>query len=82
MSQTTIIHTLDPIDGGLSITASIVSPCSVTCGVGIEIVQHECNNPAPAHGGFPCDIADLQEVQRVCTQAPCPGEYYKIATAF
>ncbi|XP_057313082.1 SCO-spondin-like isoform X2 [Hydractinia symbiolongicarpus] len=34
------------------------SPCSVTCGNGTKNKNRSCDNPAPAHGGYPCTLTN------------------------
>ncbi|XP_030639761.1 properdin [Chanos chanos] len=52
------------------------SPCSVTCGVGLETKTRECNSPPPKHGGQPCQGNGIKK--DICnTKEPCPvdGEW-------
>ena len=58
------------VQGGWS-SWSVLTPCSVTCGNGTEILSRTCTNPEPKHGGEFCQ-GDTQKRQ-VCTQKPCPG---------
>ncbi|XP_068740832.1 A disintegrin and metalloproteinase with thrombospondin motifs adt-1-like isoform X4 [Montipora capricornis] len=58
-----------PVQGGWS-SWSVLTPCSVTCGNGTEILSRTCTNPEPKHGGEFCQ-GDTQKRQ-VCTQKPCP----------
>lgn len=58
-----------PVQGGWS-SWSVLTPCSVTCGNGTEILSRTCTNPEPRHGGEFCQ-GDTQKRQ-VCTQKPCP----------
>lgn len=44
-------------------------PCSVTCGVGLQLSNRRCDNPAPRYGGRPCDG---QSTQSSICQSPCP----------
>ena len=52
---------------------SAYGTCSATCGGGQQSRTRQCNNPAPAHGGDPCD--GLDEESQNCNEDPCPGEY-------
>ncbi|XP_075873317.1 semaphorin-5B-like isoform X2 [Nelusetta ayraudi] len=47
------------------------SPCSSSCGIGFEVRQRSCNNPAPRHGGRVC-VGQSRE-ERLCNEKkPCP----------
>ncbi|KAL6456161.1 hypothetical protein MHYP_G00360120 [Metynnis hypsauchen] len=47
------------------------SPCSTSCGVGFEVRQRSCNNPAPRHGGRVC-VGQARE-ERLCNEnTACP----------
>uniref|UniRef100_A0A3Q2CT39 Hemicentin-1 n=1 Tax=Cyprinodon variegatus TaxID=28743 RepID=A0A3Q2CT39_CYPVA len=46
------------------------SPCSETCGKGIQSRIRLCNNPPPAFDGTQCEGTDTQS--RVCKERPCP----------
>ncbi|XP_053341492.1 hemicentin-1 [Clarias gariepinus] len=46
------------------------SPCSETCGKGMQTRIRLCNNPPPSFGGPPCSGADTQT--QVCTERNCP----------
>ncbi|GAA6099393.1 hemicentin-1 isoform X2 [Tachysurus ichikawai] len=46
------------------------SPCSETCGKGIQTRIRLCNNPPPSFGGPTCSGADTQT--QVCTERNCP----------
>lgn len=50
---------------------SEVSECSVTCGGGVQKMERSCNNPAPLHGGKPCE-GDKTQTQK-CNEQACPG---------
>ncbi|KAJ7389347.1 hypothetical protein OS493_032204 [Desmophyllum pertusum] len=58
-----------PIHGGWS-NWSVSTPCSVTCGSGVEILSRTCTNPAPKRGGTACTGAPQKE--QACTKKPCP----------
>ena len=47
------------------------SECSVTCGGGVQTMERSCNNPAPLHGGKPCE-GDKTQKQK-CNERACPG---------
>uniref|UniRef100_A0A672IER4 Semaphorin-2A n=1 Tax=Salarias fasciatus TaxID=181472 RepID=A0A672IER4_SALFA len=45
--------------------------CSSSCGIGFEVRQRSCNNPAPRHGGRVCVGQGREE--RLCNdKKPCP----------
>uniref|UniRef100_A0A671K284 Semaphorin-5B-like n=1 Tax=Sinocyclocheilus anshuiensis TaxID=1608454 RepID=A0A671K284_9TELE len=45
--------------------------CSTSCGIGFEVRQRSCNNPAPRHGGRVC-VGQARE-ERLCNEKnPCP----------
>uniref|UniRef100_A0A3P9HT45 Sema domain-containing protein n=1 Tax=Oryzias latipes TaxID=8090 RepID=A0A3P9HT45_ORYLA len=45
--------------------------CSSSCGIGFEVRQRSCNNPAPRHGGRICVGQGREE--RLCNEKkPCP----------
>nr|XP_061790885.1 hemicentin-1-like [Nerophis lumbriciformis] len=46
------------------------SPCSETCGKGMQSRIRLCNNPPPAFDGSPCEGTDTQT--QVCKEWPCP----------
>uniref|UniRef100_A0AAR2JHF0 Semaphorin-2A n=1 Tax=Pygocentrus nattereri TaxID=42514 RepID=A0AAR2JHF0_PYGNA len=47
------------------------SSCSTSCGVGFEVRQRSCNNPAPRHGGRVC-VGQARE-ERLCNEnTACP----------
>ncbi|XP_061153333.1 hemicentin-1 isoform X4 [Syngnathus typhle] len=46
------------------------SPCSETCGKGMQSRIRLCNNPPPAFHGSPCDDTDTQS--QVCKERACP----------
>lgn len=48
------------------------SPCSETCGKGMQSRVRLCNNPPPAFDGLQCEGSDTQT--QVCKERPCPGE--------
>ncbi|XP_010897041.2 properdin [Esox lucius] len=52
------------------------SSCSVTCGVGVNEMLRECNNPAPAHGGQAC-LGSNRKTTICNTKMHCPvdGEW-------
>lgn len=52
------------------------SPCSETCGKGMQSRIRLCNNPPPAFDGPQCEGSDTQT--QVCKERPCPGEKAKI----
>ncbi|KAK1804810.1 hypothetical protein P4O66_003652 [Electrophorus voltai] len=46
------------------------SPCSETCGTGMQTRVRLCNNPPPSFDGLPCKGADMQT--QVCIEKTCP----------
>ncbi|KAI3368574.1 hypothetical protein L3Q82_025583, partial [Scortum barcoo] len=46
------------------------SPCSETCGKGMQSRIRLCNNPPPAFDGQQCEGSDTQT--QVCKERPCP----------
>uniref|UniRef100_A0ABM0M4D4 Hemicentin-1-like n=1 Tax=Saccoglossus kowalevskii TaxID=10224 RepID=A0ABM0M4D4_SACKO len=44
--------------------------CSKSCGTGKQTRERTCSNPAPRHGGRPCDGQDKQE--NYCNTEGCP----------
>ncbi|XP_035509461.1 hemicentin-1 [Morone saxatilis] len=46
------------------------SPCSETCGKGMQSRIRLCNNPPPAFDGPQCEGSDTQT--QVCKERPCP----------
>lgn len=51
------------------------SPCSETCGKGMQSRIRLCNNPPPAFDGPQCEGSDTQT--QVCKERPCPGEFFR-----
>jgi len=49
------------------------SPCSVTCGQGIQERTRFCNNPPPANGGLLCEGPNVDS--RKCQASLCPGAF-------
>ncbi|XP_068759041.1 coadhesin-like [Montipora capricornis] len=58
-----------PVHGGWA-SWSVSTACNVTCGNGTEILSRNCTNPAPNHGGTPCQGASRKEQK--CALKPCP----------
>lgn len=46
------------------------SPCSRTCGAGVEFAHRHCDNPAPANGGRYC-TGDRKKYRICNTQVSC-----------
>ncbi|XP_070817740.1 hemicentin-1 [Chaetodon trifascialis] len=46
------------------------SPCSESCGKGMQSRIRLCNNPPPAFDGLQCEGSDTQT--QVCKERPCP----------
>ena len=44
-------------------------PCSVTCGIGIQLLYRECSNPAPENGGQQCEGDRIKQIE--CNQQAC-----------
>ena len=47
------------------------SKCSKSCGGGEHARVRQCNSPAPAYGGKPCEGPFRQ--RRLCNKENCPG---------
>jgi len=45
--------------------------CSVSCGVGIQHRERQCNNPTPSLFGQHCFGHDIDD--RICYNRPCSG---------
>ncbi|KAG5268744.1 hypothetical protein AALO_G00215970 [Alosa alosa] len=51
------------------------APCSTSCGIGFQVRQRACSNPAPRHGGRVCVGQNREE--RYCNEhLPCPPHVY------
>ncbi|EDV93015.1 GH18512 [Drosophila grimshawi] len=46
------------------------TPCSLTCGGGVQESKRECNNPVPENGGKYCEGS--RKKYRSCKTHPCP----------
>lgn len=44
-------------------------PCSVTCGIGIQLLYRGCSNPAPENGGQQCEGGRIKQIE--CNQQAC-----------
>ncbi|XP_036343293.1 A disintegrin and metalloproteinase with thrombospondin motifs 20, partial [Rhagoletis pomonella] len=60
---------LQAIHGGWG-AWSAFTPCSLTCGGGVQESQRECNNPLPKNGGKYC--AGSRKKYRSCNTHACP----------
>ncbi|KAH8409692.1 hypothetical protein KR222_001825, partial [Zaprionus bogoriensis] len=49
---------------------SAFTPCSLTCGGGVQQSRRECNNPLPENGGKYC--VGSRKKYRSCNTQPCP----------
>ncbi|XP_062599842.1 coadhesin-like, partial [Saccostrea cucullata] len=58
-----------PVDGAWSVWGNW-TPCTLSCGGGIQHRLRSCSNPSPAGGGKDC-VGNLHETQS-CSQTPCP----------
>ncbi|XP_078378395.1 SCO-spondin-like isoform X2 [Oculina patagonica] len=58
-----------PVDGGWS-SWSTWTPCSKSCGTGLQERSRGCTQPTPEHGGKPCH-GDSRE-SRWCNTQSCP----------
>lgn len=45
-------------------------PCSVSCGVGLQLSERKCDSPTPRYGGKVCEGPSTQS--KIC-ESPCPG---------
>ena len=50
--------------------------CSVSCGVGIQHRERQCNNPLPSLFGQHCFGHDLDD--RICSNPPCSGAHLQL----
>ncbi|XP_037955485.1 A disintegrin and metalloproteinase with thrombospondin motifs 20 isoform X2 [Teleopsis dalmanni] len=62
-------NTLQVVNGGWGHWSSF-TPCSLTCGGGVQESQRECNNPLPRNGGKYC--AGSRKKYRSCNAQSCP----------
>ena len=53
------------------------SPCSITCGHGVEIWTRQCDNPPGRHGGNCTNRGAAIEI-RLCDMELCPGKLSKM----
>nr|XP_058946642.1 uncharacterized protein LOC131774603 [Pocillopora verrucosa] len=60
-----------PVDGGYTPWGHY-SPCSATCGGGMQQKTRSCTAPAPANGGRDCSILGPSSESRNCSTTPCP----------
>ncbi|KAG8182020.1 hypothetical protein JTE90_013951 [Oedothorax gibbosus] len=63
-----------PIDGHWS-AWSDWQPCTVTCGVGVQVRTRECNNPEPLYGGNFCYGTDTDSQDCSAVECPVHGEW-------
>ncbi|CAB4019964.1 Hypothetical predicted protein [Paramuricea clavata] len=61
-----------PIDGSYGNWTT--SPCSATCGQGVEIRIRQCDNPPGKYGGN-CSKQGPAQVIRKCKMKPCPVHF-------
>ncbi|XP_067053119.1 uncharacterized protein [Acropora muricata] len=59
-----------PVDGGFGLW-SAWTPCSKSCGTGVQSRSRSCTNPPPANGGLNCS-GDYNKAQS-CKIISCPG---------
>ncbi|XP_053319554.1 A disintegrin and metalloproteinase with thrombospondin motifs 7 isoform X2 [Spea bombifrons] len=64
-------HRPSPVDG-LWGSWSSWSPCSRTCGAGIQSAERHCSNPTPRYGGRYC--LGERKRYRVCNIVSCPPD--------
>ncbi|XP_067333151.1 properdin-like isoform X2 [Channa argus] len=50
------------------------TPCPVTCGVGLQVSNRNCDSPAPKHGGQPCP-GERHRTSICTTSIHCPGDH-------
>lgn len=68
------------VDGNYS-NWTKASPCSVTCGKGVELWIRHCDNPPGKYGGN-CDKKGLAQENRSCEVKPCPSKLYNVSSFF
>jgi hypothetical protein len=74
-----INQALGPVDGGWTSFTYSWSPCTVTCGGGIQSGQEHrsCTNPRPSIDGKPCvGSPHGRKASRNCNTQSCPGTRY------
>lgn len=50
------------------------SPCSATCGGGMQQRTRTCTNPPPSNGGKDCSLLGATFESRNCSSNPCPSK--------
>jgi hypothetical protein len=69
------------VNGGYS-SWNLSSQCNVTCGQGVEIWRHSCNNPTPKNGGRNCTVLGEDIKRIICERRPCPSMFQYIFGIF
>ena len=74
-----ILSSFHLVHGGWS-SWSLSTPCSVTCGRGIEVFTRTCTNPKPQHGGKFCQGSPQKKES--CKKKPCPSKLNFVFVSF
>ena len=61
------------VDGGFS-TWGDFSPCSGSCGGGLQTRSRQCDNPKPLYGGLDCARLGPANETRACNTFYCPSK--------
>ena len=48
------------------------SSCSLSCGIGTQQRQRQCDNPQPSYGGMNCSGDEIEAMN--CDLKPCAGQ--------
>ncbi|XP_028399284.1 coadhesin-like [Dendronephthya gigantea] len=59
-----------PVNGGYG-NWSVIIPCNVSCGKGVEIWRRYCDDPEPKYGGRNCSGLGNSTALRKCERKPC-----------
>jgi hypothetical protein len=68
-----ILLLFNVVNGGYS-NWTLIIPCNVSCGDGVETWQRACDNPVPRYGGRNCSKLGISTEIRNCSRAACPSK--------